>query len=225
MSGRFFGPTPCQCPDDFAHGFPSRATVSMGLPEGNRRMSSHNSGSIRLIPEGGDWTLVLERVLEHPRGEVWAALTRSDRMIAWGPFAADRDLNAPGGVRLTPVNMPGAEAAEGRVLQVDEPHLLVLRWGPDILRWELGGECRCMQKKGPRVPRRAEIRGPFPGSGVSAKSACRQSAVDLLSICCRSAVSWPIRPWPSRRIAKAPCPSRIPPPCPDFRRSSVRRTG
>lgn len=100
-------------------------------------MNSQNSESIRLIPEDGDWVLVFERVLEHPRTEVWAALTQSGRVIAWGPFAPDRDLTAPGAVRLTPVNMPGAEAVEGFVFNVDAPCLLVMRWGADILRWEL----------------------------------------------------------------------------------------
>ncbi len=50
-------------------------------------MNSRISENIRIVPEDDDWVLVLERNLEHSRETVWAALTRSDRVVAWGPFA------------------------------------------------------------------------------------------------------------------------------------------
>jgi hypothetical protein len=38
--------------------------------------------------------------------------------------------------------MPEAEEMRGEVLEVQAPQLLVFKWGPDILRWELsdGGD-------------------------------------------------------------------------------------
>ncbi|GJM73176.1 hypothetical protein HMSSN036_53920 [Paenibacillus macerans] len=44
-----------------------------------------------------------------------------------------------GPVRLNMINAPVEEETEGYVLEVNAPHQLVLRWGTDILRWELSG--------------------------------------------------------------------------------------
>ncbi|MCC3372284.1 SRPBCC family protein [Cohnella sp. REN36] len=86
----------------------------------------------------GKWELVLERTLEHPIEEVWAALTESGQLPSWGPFAADRDLTEPGPVQLAHMNNPEEdERRKGEVLTVEAPRLLVFRWGRDILRWEL----------------------------------------------------------------------------------------
>lgn len=49
----------------------------------------------------------------------------------------DRDLTTTGAVQLAHINAPEADERPGYVLEVSAPHLLILRWGPDILRWEL----------------------------------------------------------------------------------------
>ena len=103
-------------------------------------MSSHASGNPYLIQEDGDWILVLERSLEHPLEDVWAALTKAEQIPNWGPFTADRDLTTTGAVRLAHIDLPEADERQGYVLEVNAPHLLILRWGPDILRWELSGD-------------------------------------------------------------------------------------
>ncbi|KIL37812.1 hypothetical protein SD70_30520 [Gordoniibacillus kamchatkensis] len=103
-------------------------------------MNSNVSANPRLMQEDGDWVLVLERMLEHPREEVWAALTEAGQIPSWGPFTTDRDLTATGPVRLAHINMPEEDVKQGYVLEVSAPHLLVFRWGTDILRWELHGE-------------------------------------------------------------------------------------
>ncbi len=100
-------------------------------------MSLHVSENPYLIQEAGEWILVLERSLEHPLEDVWAALTKADQITSWGPFAADRDLTTTGAVRLAHIDAPEADERQGDVLEVNAPYLLVLRWGPDILRWEL----------------------------------------------------------------------------------------
>ena len=103
-------------------------------------MSSHVSENPYLVQENGEWILVLERSFEHPVEDVWAALTKADQMSNWGPFTADRDLTAVGSVKLAQINAPEAGETEGDVLEVSPPHLLILRWGSDILRWELSRE-------------------------------------------------------------------------------------
>ena len=100
-------------------------------------MSSHSSGNPRLAPDDGAWVLIVERVLEHSCEKVWTALTRAEQILSWGPFTTDRDLTTTGTVRLAHIDMPEADARQGYVLEVHAPHLLVLRWGGDILRWEL----------------------------------------------------------------------------------------
>lgn len=84
------------------------------------------------------WELVLERTLAHPIEEVWAALTESGQLPAWGPFATNRDLTEVGPVQLKHMNGPEEdEQRQGEVLTVEAPRLLVFRWGKDVLRWEL----------------------------------------------------------------------------------------
>lgn len=87
--------------------------------------------------DSNDWELILTRTLDHPCEEVWTALTRADELVHWGPFKPDRDLTDVGPVRLTHMNNPQEDVKQGFVLEVQPPHLLVFRWGVDILRWEL----------------------------------------------------------------------------------------
>jgi uncharacterized protein YndB with AHSA1/START domain len=87
--------------------------------------------------DGERWTLVFVRDLAHPPARVWAALTEPDRLAAWAPFDAERDLASPGDTTLhmrdgdTSVPMPAS------VLRVEPPTLLEYAWGDDLLRWEL----------------------------------------------------------------------------------------
>lgn len=100
-------------------------------------MNSHELERVQLTVEDGEWVLVLDRILEHPVQVVWAALTESAQLSTWGPFKPDRDLTSPGAVWLEHIDMPEAAGAEGYVLEVEVPCLLVYKWGTDILRWEL----------------------------------------------------------------------------------------
>jgi uncharacterized protein YndB with AHSA1/START domain len=103
-------------------------------------MNSHVSGNPRLTQDDGIWVLVLDRILEHPCEEVWAALTEAEQIPSWGPFTSDKDLTTTGAVRLAHINMPEEDEKQGYVLEVNAPHLLVFRWGDDILRWELSSD-------------------------------------------------------------------------------------
>jgi uncharacterized protein YndB with AHSA1/START domain len=85
-----------------------------------------------------EWELILERTLKHPIEDVWAALTESGQLLAWGPFATDRDLVSTGPVVLSHVNNSEENVKrQGEVLAVEAPRLLIFKWGKDILRWEL----------------------------------------------------------------------------------------
>lgn len=100
-------------------------------------MNVNDSGNPQLGRDGDDWVLVLTRTLEHSLAEVWSALTDAEQLPAWAPFKTDRDLTAVGAVRLEHIDMPEEDIKQGSVLEVNAPHLLVFRWGDDILRWEL----------------------------------------------------------------------------------------
>jgi uncharacterized protein YndB with AHSA1/START domain len=85
----------------------------------------------------GRWTLSFVRDLRHPPERVWAALTDPAQLDAWAPFRADRDLGATGPATLTMVDGAATEALDSIVETAEPPHLLVYRWGSDLLRWEL----------------------------------------------------------------------------------------
>ncbi|WP_219838383.1 SRPBCC family protein [Paenibacillus sp. R14(2021)] len=103
-------------------------------------MNTKRVDNVQLLEEGGQWVVVLEQTLEHACEEVWAVLTQAEKIPSWGPFKPNRDLTETGEVRLTPVGVPEAEEGEGRVMEVQAPHVLVFSWGTDVLRWELSGE-------------------------------------------------------------------------------------
>jgi uncharacterized protein YndB with AHSA1/START domain len=116
-------------------GRPSRQQKK--ITGGEDQMKSNVFVDLRPTQEDGEWVLVLERTLEHPCNEVWFALTEAEQIPIWGPFTTDRDLTVTGPVRLAVIDMPDAEEVYGNVLEVNAPRLLVLKWGDDILRWEL----------------------------------------------------------------------------------------
>lgn len=103
-------------------------------------MNVSDTGYPRLDREDGEWVLVLARTLDHSIEDVWAALTEAEQLPSWAPFRTDKDLTSVGAVRLDHIDMPEEDHKQGAVLEVDEPRLLVFRWGDDILRWELSGD-------------------------------------------------------------------------------------
>jgi uncharacterized protein YndB with AHSA1/START domain len=77
--------------------------------------------------------------------DVWALLTRPDRLRMWAPHTADRDLSTVGKVTFTMLGddlstegvLPDLQAA-GVVLVADRPRLLEHSWATDLLAWHLG---------------------------------------------------------------------------------------
>jgi uncharacterized protein YndB with AHSA1/START domain len=82
----------------------------------------------------------LERHLPDPPSVVWLSLTQRDRLADWFPS----DVEVEGGrwvegaaIRFVFPPEVIDMVLEGRVVEVDEPHVLSFSWGDDLLRFEL----------------------------------------------------------------------------------------
>lgn len=91
---------------------------------------------------GGRWRLRFVRTLPHPPDRVWRALTEPERLAAW--FPADIEGERAAGARLRFVFRNGeGPPTEGEMVTFDPPSVLELRWGEELLRFEVkpaGGE-------------------------------------------------------------------------------------
>ncbi|GAA0239616.1 SRPBCC family protein [Cryptosporangium japonicum] len=83
--------------------------------------------------DGERWTLVLRRQFRHDAKRLWEMLVDPARLATWSPIVPDRPLTSVG--PATCRENPGDEPNDAEVLLVDPPHLLVHRWGTDLLRW------------------------------------------------------------------------------------------
>jgi uncharacterized protein YndB with AHSA1/START domain len=84
----------------------------------------------------GSWRLCFTRTLPHPRETVWQALTDPEHLTHWFPTTIEGERAAGAPLRFAfPEDM--APAMDGEMLVVEEPTVLELRWGPDVLRFEL----------------------------------------------------------------------------------------
>jgi uncharacterized protein YndB with AHSA1/START domain len=85
-----------------------------------------------------DGRLVLEftRRLQHPPQKVWRALTEPDHLAAWFPSTIEGDRAT--GARLH-FGFREMEAApfDGEMLIFEPPSVMELRWGDEILRFEV----------------------------------------------------------------------------------------
>lgn len=98
---------------------------------------------------GASGTIRFDRLLPHPIGRVWAAITTSEGLADWWlPFPADIKIDlAVGGVLTFSASEFGGEPLRCTVLELDPPHRLVhTHFDPAItLCWELaeeGAGCR-----------------------------------------------------------------------------------
>ena len=86
---------------------------------------------------GETWTLILVREFRHSPAKGWQALTDPLHLREWAPFDADRNLEAPGPVKLKTVEAPTPYVSETSVKRAEAPRLLEYSWGGNDLRWEL----------------------------------------------------------------------------------------
>lgn len=80
-------------------------------------------------PTGDDerWTIVLERVYDHPRDEVWECWTDPDRLARW-LGRVDRRPAVGESVRMA-MAPDGQAQHDVELLACDEPESLTVRWG------------------------------------------------------------------------------------------------
>jgi uncharacterized protein YndB with AHSA1/START domain len=102
-------------------------------------MTVHNEpsgyGTLEQQPDGR-WQLRFSRTLRHPPEKVWRALTEPEHLAAWFPTTIEGPRHA--GAHLNFAFPQGqAPAFEGEFLAYDPPRLMELRWGSDVLRFEL----------------------------------------------------------------------------------------
>ena len=92
-----------------------------------------------LTAAGDTWRLTFERTLRHPIEVVWSAITDAERVRRWAPFVPSRNLDSVGDVALTMLDGPheSESVVDGKVTTCTAPHLLVLLWGHDELRFLL----------------------------------------------------------------------------------------
>ena len=88
----------------------------------------------RLEQVGDRWQIRFTRSLAHSPEKVWRAITDPEHRKAWFPDTSIGDFETVG-ARLQ-FEYPGGDF-DGEVLAVDRPKLLEIRWGTDILRFEL----------------------------------------------------------------------------------------
>jgi uncharacterized protein YndB with AHSA1/START domain len=85
---------------------------------------------------GEHFVLTFRRRLAHPREMVWRALTEPEHLERWFPTTIDGERAA--GARLSFSHRDVAlEPMDGEMLAFDPPALMELRWGEDVLRFEL----------------------------------------------------------------------------------------
>lgn len=83
------------------------------------------------------WTLVFVRDFAHPPQQVWNLLTDPDRLRAWAPYTADRDLGSVGTATLTMIDEDAPEDLQATVIRAESPSVLEYDEGDQRLRWEL----------------------------------------------------------------------------------------
>ncbi|WP_214325032.1 SRPBCC family protein [Nonomuraea sediminis] len=81
----------------------------------------------RITTDAGRTTLRMERRLAHPPAKVWRALTDPAEVRQWFPT----EMNISGDV------VGYGFGPDGKVVELDEPHVFAHTWGEDVLRWEI----------------------------------------------------------------------------------------
>jgi uncharacterized protein YndB with AHSA1/START domain len=95
----------------------------------------------RLDKSGDQWQVRFTRRLAHAREKVWRALAEPEHRDAWFPqrIEADRGWVAGAPLRFVSDDMPEANF-DGELLVYDPPRTLEMRWGEDLLRFELAAD-------------------------------------------------------------------------------------
>jgi uncharacterized protein YndB with AHSA1/START domain len=93
----------------------------------------------RLERVGGQVLVTFTRRFPSPPGAVWGALTEPDQLAAWFPTTIEGEL-APGAPLRFRDRDDAAPPFDGVMLVYEPPSSMSLRWGDDVLRFEVHGE-------------------------------------------------------------------------------------
>jgi uncharacterized protein YndB with AHSA1/START domain len=88
-----------------------------------------------LTPDGERHRLRIERRYPHPVTKVWLAITDPSELSGWFPARVETELAVGATMTFT---FPGeAPEANGKVMEVEPPHVFAFDWGGEFFRWEL----------------------------------------------------------------------------------------
>jgi uncharacterized protein YndB with AHSA1/START domain len=100
-----------------------------------RKVDEADYGQLEPGPEDR-WSLRFTRQLPHRPEKVWRALTEPEHLGKW--FPADIEGDRAAGAKLRFVFREGeGPTMAGEMLAFDPPKLLEMRWGDELLRFEL----------------------------------------------------------------------------------------
>jgi uncharacterized protein YndB with AHSA1/START domain len=91
-------------------------------------------GTLKQTANG--WQLQFVRTLDRPPATVWRAFAEPELVAKWFPSSIEGEL-VTGALLTFNISDYNTEPFPGKVIEVDEPTLLVMQWGPDVLRFEL----------------------------------------------------------------------------------------
>jgi uncharacterized protein YndB with AHSA1/START domain len=83
------------------------------------------------------WAIHFTRTLEHPIEKVWRAITEPEHLAAWFPSSVDGDRRAGAPLEF---RFDEETVLDGEMIAFEPPHLMEMRWGDDVLRFELRSE-------------------------------------------------------------------------------------
>lgn len=124
----------------------------MGNENLNKDLGRYELGTVEQI-DNERTVLSFERTYRHPVEDVWSALTKPEETVKW-LAESDSRLQVGGHFNLQWLNVDDAnlEWWDGRILQIEPPHLLVYtNSAHGLLRWELepadddGGNGSCLK--------------------------------------------------------------------------------
>src|SRR3954470_22438521 len=116
---------------------PSNAISTPCPTKRARRNDMDTDPDVGALAKVGDrWELRFSRLLAHPPAKVWRAITEPEHLRAW--FPADIEGERAAGAKLRfPFREDEGPTLDGEMLVYDEPRVLALRWGDDVLRFEV----------------------------------------------------------------------------------------
>ena len=102
-------------------------------------MDDHADG--QLDRSGEQWQVRFVRRLAHPQRKVWRALTEPVHRDAWFPQRIEIDGDWVPGAKLRFISEIVPEGTfDGELLVFDPPTTLEMRWGADVLRFDLAAD-------------------------------------------------------------------------------------